>query len=159
MALVAALPGPTFAQLAAPNASGTAIGHIHINASDVDAQSRFWASLRGKIVQREKITMAQFPGIYILLRKQDSTGGSVGSTINHFGFYVKDFDAEVARWKAAGLKWEPVTNPSVGQGFLTGPDSVRVEIYEDKSISTPMQMQAVPRWAAFTVNCALKVAM
>ena len=143
MALVAALPGPTFAQLAAPNASGTAIGHIHINASDVDAQSRFWASLGGKIVQREKITMAQFPGIYILLRKQDSTGGSVGSTINHFGFYVKDFDAEVARWKAAGLKWEPVTNPSVGQGFLTGPDSVRVEIYEDKSISTPMQMHHV----------------
>jgi catechol 2,3-dioxygenase-like lactoylglutathione lyase family enzyme len=140
---VAVLPDPAFAQLAAPNASGAAIGHIHINASDVDAQSRFWASLGGKIVQRLKITMAQFPGIYILLRKQDSTGGSVGSTINHFGFYVKDFDAAVARWKADGLNWEPVINPSVGQGFIAGPDGVRVEIYEDKSISTPMQMHHI----------------
>ena len=92
-ALGAFVAAPVSAQLAAPNASGAAIGHIHINASDVDAQSRFWTAIGGKIVQREKITMVQFPGIYVLLRKQDYTGGSVGSTINHFGFYVKDFDA------------------------------------------------------------------
>src|SRR5437868_8895049 len=98
LALTAALTfgvlaaAPAFAQLAAPNASGAAIGHIHINASDVDAQSRFWTTVGGKVVQREKITMVQFPGIYVLLRKQDSTGGSVGSSINHFGFYVKDFE-------------------------------------------------------------------
>jgi catechol 2,3-dioxygenase-like lactoylglutathione lyase family enzyme len=134
---------PAFAQLAAPNASGAAIGHIHINASDVDVQSRFWTTVGGKIVQREKITMVQFPGIYVLLRKQDSTGGSVGSTINHFGFYVRDFEASVAKWKAAGLNWEPVKNPQVGQGFLTGPDSVRIEIYENKSISTPLQMHHI----------------
>ena len=134
---------PASAQLAVPNASGVAIGHLHINASDVDAQSRFWTSVGGKIVQREKITMVQFPGIYILLRKQDYTGGSVGSTINHFGFYVRDFEASVARWKAAGLNWEKANNPTVGQGFLTGPDSVRVEIYENKSISTPLQMHHI----------------
>jgi catechol 2,3-dioxygenase-like lactoylglutathione lyase family enzyme len=120
-----------------------AIGHIHINASDVDVQSRFWASLGGTTVQREKITMVQFPGIYILLRKQDNTGGTVGSVMNHFGFYVKDFEPSVARWKAAGLKWEPVANPQVGQGFLTGPDNVRIEIYENKTISTPMQMHHI----------------
>src|SRR5438046_8538406 len=105
---------PASAQLAVPNASGVAIGHLHINATDVDVQSRFWTTVGGKIVQREKITMVQFPGIYILLRKQDSTGGSVGSTINHFGFYVRDFAASVAKWKDAGLNWEPVKNPQVG---------------------------------------------
>src|SRR5471032_2197128 len=89
LALLAA--PPAFAQLAAPNAAGVAIGHMHINAADVDAQARFWTAVGGKIVQREKITMVQFPGIYILLRKQDPTGGSVGSAINHFGFFVKDF--------------------------------------------------------------------
>jgi catechol 2,3-dioxygenase-like lactoylglutathione lyase family enzyme len=134
---------PAFAQLAAPNAAGAAIGHIHINAADVDVQSRFWTNVGGKIVQREKLTMVQFPGIYILLRKQDSTGGTVGSTINHFGFYVRDFAGSVARWKAAGLTWEPVKNPQVGQGFLTGPDSVRIEIYENSSIPTPMQMHHI----------------
>src|SRR6202171_5781983 len=142
-ALAALTATPAFAQLARPNASGVAIGHIHINASDVDAQSRFWTAVGGKIVQREKITMVQFPGIYILLRKQDYSGGSVGSTINHFGFYVRDFEASVAKWKAAGLTWEPVKNPNVGQGFLTGPDGVRIEIYENTSIPTPLQMHHI----------------
>src|ERR1700730_8429366 len=138
LALAMLIATPAFAQLAAPNAAGAAIGHIHINATDVDVQSRFWTTVGGKIVQREKITMVQFPGIYILLRKQDATGGSVGSTINHFGFYVKDFDAAVARWKADRLNWGAVKNPQVGQGFLTGPDEVRIEIYENTSIPTPL---------------------
>ena len=140
---VATAATPAFAQLAPPNAAGAAIGHIHINASDVDAQVKFWTTVGGQIVQREKITMVQFPGIYILLRKQDYTGGTVGSTLNHFGLYVKDFAASSAKWKAVGLKWEPNANPQVGQGFLTGPDDVRIEIYENKSISTPMAMHHI----------------
>jgi catechol 2,3-dioxygenase-like lactoylglutathione lyase family enzyme len=140
LALTALAVAPVFAQLAAPNAAGVSMGHVHINASDVDAQVKFWKQVGGKIVQREKITMAQFPGMYVLIRKQDPTGGTVGSTINHFGFYVRDFDASVAKWKAEGLTWEPVKNPDVGQGFLTGPDNVRVEIYENKSISVPIMM-------------------
>src|ERR1700736_7088140 len=102
LALAVFTATPALAQLAAPNAAGVAIGHVHINAADVDVQSRFWTTVGGKIVQREKITMVQFPGIYILLRKQDSTGGSVGSTINHFGFYVRDFAGSVAKWQTAG---------------------------------------------------------
>ena len=137
------LAAPAFAELAAPNAAGAAIGHIHINASDVDAQVRFWTAVGGKIVQREKITMVEFPGIYILLRKQDYSGGSVGSAVNHFGFHVKDFDAMAARWKAAGLTWERGTNPQVEQGFLTAPDSVRIEIFGNKAISAPMQMHHI----------------
>src|SRR6266498_3796178 len=125
--LAALVATPAMAQLAPPNAAGVAMGHIHLNAADVDAQSRFWTTVGGTIVQREKLTMVQFPGVYILLRKQASTGGSVGSTINHFGFYVRDFAGSVAKWKAAGLTWEPGNNPQVHQGFLTGPDDVRVE--------------------------------
>jgi catechol 2,3-dioxygenase-like lactoylglutathione lyase family enzyme len=143
LAITTLAVAPAFAQLAAPNAAGVAAGHIHLNASDVDTQVKFWTTVGGKIVQREKITMAQFPGIYILIRKQDYSGGSVGSTINHFGFYVRDFEPSVAKWKAAGLTWEPVKNPNVGQGFLTGPDNVRIEIYENKAISTPMAMHHI----------------
>jgi catechol 2,3-dioxygenase-like lactoylglutathione lyase family enzyme len=131
------------AQLALPNAAGVSLGHLHVNASDVDAQVRFWTAVGGKIVQREKLTMVQFPGVYVLLRKQESSGGTVGSTVNHFGFYVRDFDATVAKWKAAGLTWERANNPNVGQGFLTGPDGLRIEIYENTSIPTPMQMHHI----------------
>jgi catechol-2,3-dioxygenase len=143
LALVALIPAPASAQLAPPNAAGAAIGHIHLNATDMDVQSRFWTTVGGIIVQREKLTMVQFPGIYILLRKQDPTGGTVGSTINHFGFYVRDFAGSVAKWKAAGLTWEQANNPQVGQGFLTGPDNVRIEIYENKSIPAPIQMHHI----------------
>jgi catechol 2,3-dioxygenase-like lactoylglutathione lyase family enzyme len=139
--LVTILAMPVFGQLAAPNSLGVAIGHIHLNVSDVDVQQKFWTNVGGKIVNREKIVMAQFPGIYILIRKQDYNGGSVGSVINHFGFYVKDFEGSVARWKAAGLKWEPGANP--GQGYINGPDGVRIEIYENKSIPTPMAMHHI----------------
>ena len=132
---------PAFAELAPPNSTGSAIGHVHINATDLDAQQKFWTAVGGKIVQREKITMVEFPGIYVLLRKQDNSGGTVGSVINHFGFYVRDFDQDVAKWKAAGIKWEPGANP--GQGFLTGPDNVRVEIYENKSLHTPIWMHHI----------------
>jgi len=143
IALSVLAAAPAFAQLASPNAAGVAIGHVHINATDMDAQQKFWTQVGGKIVTREKIVMAQFPGIYVLLRKQDNSGGTVGSAINHFGFYVKDFEGSVAKWKAAGLTWEPVKNPNVGQGFLTGPDNVRIEIYENKDIPTPMAMHHI----------------
>ncbi|PYR30509.1 MAG: hypothetical protein DMF90_27470, partial [Acidobacteria bacterium] len=51
LALSVVAAAPATAQLAAPNASGAAIGHIHINASDVEVQSRFWTAVGGKIVQ------------------------------------------------------------------------------------------------------------
>ena len=132
---------PAFGQLAAPNSMGVAIGHVHLNVSDVDVQQKFWTTVGGTVGNREKIVMAQFPGIYILIRKQDYKGGSVGSVINHFGFYVKDFEGSVGRWKAAGLNWEPGAN--AGQGYINGPDSVRIEIYENKSIATPMAMHHI----------------
>jgi len=139
--LATVLAVPVFGQLAAPNSMGVAIGHIHLNVSDVDVQQKFWTTVGGQIVNREKIVMAQVPGIYILIRKQDYKGGSVGSVINHFGFYVKDFEGSVVRWKAAGLNWEPGANP--GQGYINGPDGVRIEIYENKSIPTPMAMHHI----------------
>ena len=94
---------PAHAQLVAPNAAGFAIAHVHVNAVDVDAQSRFWTQLGGKVIQREKLTMVQFPGMYVIIRQQKPTGGSVGTVLNHIGFWVKDFKGSVAKWQAAGL--------------------------------------------------------
>jgi catechol 2,3-dioxygenase-like lactoylglutathione lyase family enzyme len=129
------------AQLVAPNATGDAIGHLHLNVKDIDAHVSFWTRVGGTPVNNEKLQMIQFPGIYIVLRKQDSTGGTLGSVINHFGFHVKDFDASVAKWKAAGLNVEPGANPK--QAFLTAPDDIRVEILEDPSIRNPVEMHHI----------------
>src|ERR1700682_1099938 len=133
LAVFAVTPLP--AQLASPNSTGAAIGHIHLNVQDIAAQQRFWTQVGGTPVNNEKLQMMQFPGIYIVLRKQDSTGGTVGSVINHFGFHVKNFDTSVAKWKAAGLSVEAGPNPK--QAFLAAPDDIRVEILEDTSIRNP----------------------
>ena len=131
-------------QLEAPNRQGVAIGHVHVFTNDVAAQSRFWATFGGKIVQRGTLTMAQFPGIYVIIEARNPSGGTVGTTLNHFGFHVRDFEASVAQWKAAGVPWEPVTtNPAQGQGFVTGPDGVRVEFYEEKSLHAPIAMHHI----------------
>src|SRR2546422_10919181 len=83
---------PAFAQLASPNSSGVAAGHIHLNANDVEVQKKFWTDVGGKIVNRKKLVMVQFPGIYGLLRKQDYKGGRGRTVNNHLRLYVKDFD-------------------------------------------------------------------
>ena len=139
LAVLAVAPLP--AQLVAPNSAGDAIGHIHLNVRDIEAHQHFWTEVGGTSVNNEKLVMMQFPGIYIILRKQDSTGGTVGSRVNHFGFHVKNFDESIARWKAAGLKIEMGNNPK--QAFLTAPDDIRVEILEDPSISTPIAMHHI----------------
>jgi catechol 2,3-dioxygenase-like lactoylglutathione lyase family enzyme len=140
-ALATLAAAPLLAQLLPPNSTGDAIGHIHLNVRDVEAQERFWTAVGGTVVNNEKLVMVQFPGIYIILRKQDSTGGTVGSRVNHFGFHVKNIDESVAKWKAAGLQVEKGNNPQ--QVFLTAPDDIRIEILEDKSIAAPIAMHHI----------------
>lgn len=132
---------PLAAQLLSPNSTGDSIGHVHINATDLDAQQKFWTLLGGVPVHNEKLLMMQFPGIFIVLRKQDSTGGTVGSVVNHFGFHVKNLQESIAKWKAAGLSIEPANNPN--QVFLAAPDNVRVEIIGDPTIATPVAMHHI----------------
>jgi catechol 2,3-dioxygenase-like lactoylglutathione lyase family enzyme len=143
LGLLLVLVSPASAQLAAPNAMGVSIGHVHINATDVDAHVKFWTAAGGTLVQREKLTIVRFPGILVLLRKQENSGGTAGSSVNHVGFGVRDFEGSVAKWKAAGLTWEPGRNPPNGQGFLVAPDNVRVEIFENRTQPEPMMMNHI----------------
>jgi len=139
-ALLVSVPG--FAQLVAqPNALGVSFAHVHINTADIEAQKKFWTIVGGKIAQRDKMTLVEFPGVLIPLRPQVPTGGTVGSTINHFGLHVKDEAASIKKWEAAGLTVAPGNTP--GQVFLTGPDGVRIEIVENTSAAAPVQMHHV----------------
>ena len=136
---------PLSAQLAAPNSSGVAIAHFHLNATDIDAQKRFWTQLGGVPVNNEKLEMVRFPGVFVVLRKQEATGGTVGSVVNHVGLHVKNMNDWMPKWKAAGLTIEQGNNPK--QCFLTAPDNVRVEIIEDASIPTPVAMHHIHLFA------------
>ena len=135
---------PLPAQLAAPNSTGDAIGHVHLNVRDMEAHQRFWTAVGGISVNNEKLVMMQFPGIYVILRKQDAPGGSAGSIVNHFGLHVQNLDEWLPKWKAANLKIETGNNPR--QLYLIAPDDVRLEIIEDTSLSTPVAMHHIHLW-------------
>jgi catechol 2,3-dioxygenase-like lactoylglutathione lyase family enzyme len=123
---------PAFAQLEAPNAAGVSMGHMHLTVRDMDANKNFFVLMGGTPVTNGPLQLIQFPGMYVMLRKGEPTAGSVGSTVNHFGFQVRDMNDWLPKWKAAGLKMEPMTRPS--QVFLLTPDEIRIEVLEDKTL-------------------------
>lgn len=129
------------AQLAPAGESGVVMGHLHLAVKDPDAHQKFWAALGGTPLQNGALALIQFPGTFVMLRKAEPTGGTVGSTVNHVGFLVKDIQPWIAKWQAAGLKMEPQARPT--QVYLIGPDDVRVEILEDKTIDVPLKMHHI----------------
>ena len=139
--LVVSTTATLHAQLAAPGESGVVMGHLHLGVKDVEAHQKFWAALGGTPVQNGALALIQLPGTFVMLRKAEPTGGSVGSTVNHVGFLVKDIAPWIAKWQAAGLKMEPQARPT--QVYLIAPDDVRVEILEDKTIDVPLKMHHV----------------
>jgi hypothetical protein len=125
------------AQVAAPNDAGVSMGHVHFLVQDVEPYKKFWAAMGGTPGKLGQNDVFKFPGVLILVRKGDNTGGTVGSIVNHIGFHVPNTTEALARWKAAGLKTEVGANP--GQGFVYAPDDVtRVEILEDKTQTVPI---------------------
>ena len=140
--LVAFFAPPTAdAQLAAAGDSGVVMGHLHLFVRDMDGQQRFWTALGGTAVKNGILQFIQFPGVFVMLRQAEPAAGTVGSTVNHFGFLVKDMESSLAKWRAAGLQMEPMTRPT--QVYLTAPDGIRVEILEDKSIDVPIRMHHI----------------
>ena len=133
---------PVFAQLAPFNDSGVTMGHMHLAVKDVDAQKQFWVSMMGgTLVKSGPLELIQFPGIYIMLRKAEPTGPPEGTTVNHFGFVVKDLAAYKSKWAAAGVGFKPNENPNAG--YVSAPDGIRIEIFGDPNLPVPIQMDHV----------------
>jgi len=141
LAIALCAVSPATAQLESPNDTGVAMGQIHVVVNDIEVQKKFWVMLGGVPVKSAPpLTLIQFPGTFVVLEHGTSTGGTVGSVVGHIGFFVKDIEAGIIKWKAAGIKFEQ-SNPK--QAMLTGPDGVTVEIHEDASLLTPVKMHHV----------------
>jgi catechol 2,3-dioxygenase-like lactoylglutathione lyase family enzyme len=141
--VLAALPAG--AQMAPPNAAGVTMGHMHLFVKDVDAQKQFWTvTMGGTLVQNGPLMLIQFPGVYIMLRKADPaapTAPPAGSIVDHFGFAWKDLPSALAKWKADKVEIEQTGNPN--QGYVHGPDGIRVEFFGDPSLPTPVAMNHI----------------
>jgi len=134
---------PAFAQLVEPNQLGLRMGHVHLVVKDVEAHKQFWVGMMGgTIVTNGPLELIQFPGVYIMLRRTEAAlEPPAGAIVNHFGFIVKDMPAALAKWKAANLKIEPTENPN--EVYLHAPDGIRLEVYGEPSLPTPVSMNHI----------------
>lgn len=131
-----------FAQLAAPNAQGVAMGHLHLNAPDPEMQKKFWTGIVGaQLYDKNGLSGVTVPGAIILIRKAVPTGGTVGSTVDHIGFTVPDLQPFYAKVDAAGFKH---ANPGTAvQMMIEGPDGLRVELTEDKAANVSVRFHHI----------------
>jgi catechol 2,3-dioxygenase-like lactoylglutathione lyase family enzyme len=143
LAFVVLSSTPAFAQLVEPNQIGLRMGHVHLAVTDVDAHKQFWVGVMGgTLVRNGPLELIQFPGVYIMLRKVDAAlQPPAGTIVNHFGFIVKDFPAELAKWKAANVKIDPTENPN--EVYLNAPDGIRLEVYGEPAVPTPVSMNHI----------------
>ena len=133
---------PAHAQLPMANQLGVTMGHVHLVVKDVEAQKQFWTSvLGGTVVKNGPLELIQFPGVFVMLRQGEASGPPAGTIVNHFGFTVKDMPGALARWKAANVEISPTANPN--EVYVLGPDGIRVEVYGEPSLPTPVSMNHI----------------
>ncbi len=131
------------AQLAAPNKTGVAMGHLHYHVRDVEANKRFWLALGGKAIDvpadrlppsraaaagAAPTTVLKFQDVLVVLTPGESSGNSEGSVVNHVAFRVPS----LAPIEAAGLKVQ-LTQGFPGVASVMSPEGERIELFEDKA--------------------------
>ena len=134
------------AQLAPYNEAGVTMGHWHLATKDVEAEKKLFLAMGGKLYNPGGQPLIGFPGLYIslILGNEKGEGGTVGSVVNHAGFYVDNVQRRTAEWKAKGVKVLPGNALPAGgtrqdQAFVETPDGVRMEIQEDKTQTVPIR--------------------
>jgi catechol 2,3-dioxygenase-like lactoylglutathione lyase family enzyme len=137
-AVFAALPA--FGQLADFNSSGVRMGHVHLVVRDPDAHKHFYTLLGGVPVKNGSLDLIQFPGGMVMLRKGESSGGTVGSRVNHWGFWVKNIAYTLDKIQGLGY---PIERRNPMQAFVLTPDDVRIELLEDSTLTVPIRLHHV----------------
>jgi catechol 2,3-dioxygenase-like lactoylglutathione lyase family enzyme len=131
------LPVMLCAQVLPPAANGVTMGHIHLNVHDVAAQKNFWVTQFDAVpVRVGNSEGVKLPNMLILFRQQDPSGDSEGTVADHFGLRTRNLADALQRARAAGVPVLRVFTGSEGfpNAYLEGPDHLRVELREDKTI-------------------------
>ncbi|MDA0204717.1 MAG: VOC family protein [Acidobacteria bacterium] len=135
-AVIAALSvmAPASAQLVAPNELGVAMGHVHLNVSDVESHRQLWIEHFDAVpLDRNGLTGVKIPGMLLLFRQQDATGPSEGTVVDHFGLKVRSLEEVLQRWRAAGREVQREFTGAAGfpNAYILAPDGVKIELQQD----------------------------
>jgi catechol 2,3-dioxygenase-like lactoylglutathione lyase family enzyme len=121
-------PRPT---LAAPNAAGVSMGHLHYRVRDVAANRRFWIALGGQPVTVSRFAapgreILRFQDVLVVLDPGESAGGTEGSVLNHVAFRIPS----LAPVEAAGLTPARLAQ-FPGVSSVMSPENERIELFEN----------------------------
>ena len=128
--------GKPAAQTAPPNALGVSIGHVHLVVRDIEASKKLWMAMGAMSARLGANEVMKFPGMLVLLRQGEPTGGSAGSVVNDIGFKVANIQRSLTTWRAAGIETAPGLSPT--QAFVITPEGLRIEILEDPALKVPI---------------------
>jgi catechol 2,3-dioxygenase-like lactoylglutathione lyase family enzyme len=128
---------PVRSQLPAPNATGVSAGHMHLMVRDPAAHKKVWVDVFGaQVVSSGSLELLKLPGVFLVLEKAEPSAGSVGSTLDHFAFRVRDLAGTSARLKAAGI---PLTRDDSLEIVAMFPDDLKVEFYPAPRLAAPIE--------------------
>lgn len=136
--VLAFLAASARAQIAAPNAIGVSMGHLHYTVRDVEANRRFWESLGGVSSSFPRGEVVRFPGVLVLLSEGDADAGAEGSVVNHVAFRVDSLAALAAK----GLELQ-MNEQFPGIASVYTPEGERIELFDD-TLATNIGFEVAP---------------
>ncbi len=135
MLVLVGLTGVSAAQVLPPNGAGVAMGHLHYNVKNMEANRKFWIALGAQPVMMGTREVLKFPGALVFLNQADSDAGTEGSVLNHVGFRVQNTVKTIERLKALGYKTEMAASGTRMVGNVYSPEEERIELLQDQSIN------------------------
>ena len=139
-------------------------GHHHIYTSSIEAQKKFWVDTLGGVdagnLGPAPVAVVRIPNVHVLLSERVPSGGTIGTSVNHLGFQTPDVRALVGRVREAGYpivtreELPPavavdedglahVANQNTYIAFVMAPDGVKVELFENRSMSGSIALHHV----------------
>jgi catechol 2,3-dioxygenase-like lactoylglutathione lyase family enzyme len=130
---------PLLVQLPPFNAAGVTMGHNHLIVSDTAVHKKIWVEVLGAQASgNAPFEFLKLPGTFLILSPGKPTGGSEGTSLDHFAFAVKEYDATRDKLAAAGVKIVRDRAQPPREFVAMFPDGVKVEFYEDTALAAPV---------------------
>src|SRR5262245_42443639 len=137
--LLALFTLPAFGQVAPFNNAGVSMGHHHLFVPNPAAHKKISVQvLRAQASGNPGLEFLRLQGTFLMLSQGNPTVGSDGTSHDHLACVVKESNATRDKLAAAGVQIVRDRAEAPREFVAMFPDGVKVEFYEDTSLSTPI---------------------
>ncbi len=127
----------SLAQLASPDDTGLAYGHVHLNVPNIEEHIDIWIEhFDGELIMIGSASAVKFPNFILMFDEQVPSLSSVETVMHHFGFKLRNIGKFIDKWEAAGFEMGPIFTGAEGytNAYVTLPGGVEVELQEDQAL-------------------------